>query len=212
MPHQFSSASALLRGVPVTLVFIVLSVCGFSLIYLNAPIEWLAALTYSGFEVVAGNVLFEPMGSQYWRLLTPIFLHFGWLHIAFNCLWLWEIGALVEQRLGSGLLLLLIVLAGVGSNTAQFTYGGPSLFGGMSGVVYGLIGFCWVYHALLPMRGLAVPKGIILFMLGWLVFCMVVPTQALGFGAVANAAHLGGLIIGCMLALLLAAPQKLRKQ
>ena len=128
------------RSVPATLALITLSVAGFLLYYLGAPVSWLASLTYSDFVVVAGTVQFQPDNGQYWRLITPIFLHFGWLHIAFNGLWTWEVGALIEQRLGSLALLGIVLIAGVGSNTAQYLYSGPSLFGGMSGVVLGCSG------------------------------------------------------------------------
>ncbi|MEP5766510.1 MAG: rhomboid family intramembrane serine protease [Halieaceae bacterium] len=203
MPHQFNSAAELLRAVPATLGLIVLSVAGFLLVYLQAPVSWISLFTYSDFLIRDGQLLFLPAEGQYWRLLTPVFLHFGWLHIAFNSLWTWELGALIEQRLGGGLLLLLVALCGIGSNMAQFYYGGPALFGGMSGVVYALLGFCWVYNMLSPGRGLAVPQGIIVFMLVWLVLCMVVPTEMFGF-SIANAAHLGGLLLGCAAAVPLA--------
>ena len=64
-------------------------------------------------------------------------------------------------------------------------------------MVYGLLGFCWIHNLLLPDRFLDVPRGIIIFMLVWLVFCMVAPTEMLGLGSIANAAHLAGLLLGC---------------
>jgi GlpG protein len=156
-------------------------------------------------------IAFKPHDGQYWRLVTPIFLHFGWLHIIFNSLWIWELAGLVESRLGWARLLLLVLVCAAGSNITQAVVSGPSLFGGMSGVVYGLLGFCWVYQSLQPRAGLQIPQGILLFMLGWLVLCMVVPTQSLGIGAVANGAHLGGLIIGCLVAGLVGLGARLAK-
>ena len=185
------------RTVPATLVLILLSEIGFLLIYLRAPVELISQLTFSDFRFVRGEVEFVPHSGQYWRLLTPIFLHFSWLHITFNCLWLWELGALIERRLGTTMLLPLVLVSGVVSNVAQHLFGGPSLFGGMSGVVYALLGFCWVYNALLPERYLRLPRVVIYVMLGWLVFCFVAPTQLLGLGSIANAAHLAGLLCGC---------------
>ena len=185
---------------PVTLVLILLSVIGFLVFYLGAPLSWMSALTFQAFEIQGREIVFYASPGEYWRVITPIFLHFGWLHITFNSLWLWELGALVEQRLGGGLLLALVLLCGGGSNLAQAWYSGPSLFGGMSGVVYALLGFCWVYNALLRDGRLWVPRPIIAFMLVWLVFCMVAPTELLGIGSIANAAHLGGLLLGCLLA------------
>jgi GlpG protein len=208
VPHQFDSFEQALRAAPVTLALILMSIFGFLLLYLNAPISWVGQLTFVDFRIVSGELVFEPFRHQYWRLLTPIFIHFGWLHIIFNCLWLWELGALIEQRLGSLILLLLVVGCGVGSNIAQYLWTGPSLFGGMSGVVYALLGFCWVYNSLLPQRGLGVPRGIVAFMIGWLVFCMVGATELLGFGSIANAAHVGGLLLGCLCALVAATWQR----
>jgi GlpG protein len=189
------------RAVPLTVVLIALSVLGFMLVYLHAPVTWVGALTYSSFEVDGQNIRFVAHKGQYWRLLTPVFLHFGWLHIAFNSLWLWELGGKVEARMGSWMLALLVVVVGVGSNTTQFLYTGPALFGGMSGVVYGLLGYCWVLGRLEPRLELVIPQAIVLFMLIWLVFGMVMPTQQLGFGSIANGAHLGGLVLGCVAAL-----------
>ena len=185
---------------PVTLALILLSVAGFLMYYLGAPLSWISALTYQSFSIEGREVVFQASPGQYWRILTPIFLHFGWLHITFNSLWMWELGALIEQRLGGPVLLALVVLCGGGSNIAQALYSGPSLFGGMSGVVYALLGFCWVYNSLLPDGRLWVPRPIIVFMLIWLVFCMVAPTELLGIGSIANAAHFAGLVLGCVLA------------
>ena len=208
MPHQFESIKDALRRVPVTISLIVLSVLEFLFFYLGAPVSWFSVLTYDNFTIEQGRIVFYPAEGQYWRLLTPVFLHFGWLHITFNCLWLWELGALVEQRLGALVLLGLVVLCGAGSNIAQHLWSGPSLFGGMSGVVYALLGFCWIYNMLLPDRYLQMPRAIIAFMLVWLVFCMVAPTELLGIGSIANAAHVGGLLMGCALAVPLALYRK----
>jgi GlpG protein len=197
VPHRFNSTSELFHTVPGTLSLILLSVLGFLLIYLGLPVELISKLTYSDFRLVNGEVVFLPGGGEYWRLITPVFLHFGWLHITFNCLWLWELGALVERRLGTTMLLPLALVSGVASNVAQHLFSGPSLFGGMSGVVYALLGFCWIYNAVSPGQKLHIPRAIITIMLVWLAFCFVAPTEMLGLGSIANAAHLAGLLVGC---------------
>jgi GlpG protein len=96
------------------------------------------------------------------------------------------------------MLLLFLVIALV-SNVAQFVFGGPSLFGGMSGVVYGLLGFSWVGPMLQPRWAIRPAPGIMLFMVGWLVACIFGIVEVLGFGAIANAAHVGGLLSGAVL-------------
>ena len=69
----------------------------------------------------------------------------------------------------------------------------------MSGVVYGLLGFSWVAPLLQPAWRIQPSPTLMLFMVGWLVVCMVGLVETLGFGAIANAAHLGGLICGAVL-------------
>ncbi|CAA0100621.1 Rhomboid protease GlpG [Halioglobus japonicus] len=184
---------------PVTLALVVLSVCGFLLVYLNAGLNWLSYLTFTPIRISGDQLLFDSIGGQYWRLVTPVFLHFGWMHIVFNCLWLWELGGRVEQVLGHFNMFMLFLVIAVVSNASQFAFDGASLFGGMSGVVYGLLGFSWVAPHLQPLWRIQPSRGIMLLMVGWLLACMVGVVEVLGFGAIANAAHVGGLLCGALL-------------
>lgn len=133
--------------------------------------------------------------GEFWRLLTPAFLHFGTFHILFNGLWLWELGRRLELVMGPGRYLMFVVVTAVAANIAQFV-GGPSVFGGMSGVVYALIGYIWMRQRLNPHPVLAVPPGIIGFMLVWLVICLTGIVDRFIAGSVANGAHVGGLLAG----------------
>lgn len=187
------------RSAPVTLLLVVLSIVGFLLVYLGAPLAVIEKFTFTPFTVVDGQLRFGDMGMQYWRLLTPAFLHFGWLHIVFNSLWLWELGSRIERVMGRLNMVLLFGVIALVSNASQYVFGGPGLFGGMSGVVYGLLGFAWVAPLLQPRWLLQPAPAIMLFMVGWLVVCMVGLVEVLGFGAIANAAHLGGLLCGAVL-------------
>lgn len=187
------------QSVPVTLLLILASVGGFLLVYLGAPMEWLSTLTFTPFTLQAGQLTFAPAEGQFWRLITPAFLHFGWLHIVFNSLWLWELGGRVERVMGSLNVFALFLVIAMVSNVVQYLYGGPALFGGMSGVVYGLLGFSWVAASLQPRWAFRPSPSIMLFMVGWLVVCMLGVVEGLGFGRVANAAHLGGLLCGGLL-------------
>jgi GlpG protein len=188
---------AVLLNTPVTLALILLSIGGF-LIYLYTPTSWLTALSFSSSQVSDNQSLFQTIDGQYWRLITPAFLHFGWLHIVFNCLWLWDLGRRVEQVMGHLNMFMLFLVIAVVSNASQFEFGGGGLFGGMSGVVYGLLGFSWIAPQLQPAWPIQPPKVIMIFMVGWLVACMSGLVEVLGFGAIANAAHLGGLLCGAV--------------
>lgn len=134
----------------------------------------------------------ELFDGQVWRLITPIFLHFGLLHLIFNMLWLWELGGAVEFRLGWPRLVMIVVIAGVLSNLAQLAWAGP-WFGGMSGVVYALLGYVWMQSRFNPWLGLVVAPPVVAMMLAWFLICW---TGLLG--PIANMAHTVGLLIGVL--------------
>ena len=87
-------------------------------------------------------------------------------------------------------------MTGVISNVGQYLWSGPSLFGGMSGVIFGLLGYIWIRHTLAPHPALELPRGIIALMIGWLVVGMTGVIDLFLQGNIANAAHLGGLLVG----------------
>lgn len=190
---------ALAGRAPLTIALIVLSILGFFIGSYDVDLRILPWLTFFPFDESRGGLIFGPPGNQYWRLVTPIFLHFGALHIVFNMLWLWDLGRRVEVIQGVSRLLGITLLIGVGSNIAQAVYGGVSVFGGMSGVIYGLLGYCWIWGRMRHHPVLTVPTPVLVIMLVWLVICMVGFTEVLGIGAVANAAHVGGLLMGLLL-------------
>ena len=143
--------------------------------------------------------------GQWWRLLTPIFLHFSLLHLVFNGLWLIEFGRRVEHLHSHTRLLIVIASTGIISNLCQYIYEPSILFGGLSGVVYGLLGYCWLCgyweSRAAPSRqsGIAPPPGIAPFLLFWLLLCMSGVLSIVDIH-VANAAHIGGLLSGFLLA------------
>lgn len=146
------------------------------------------ALMFSMPAIQAGEV---------WRLITPIFLHASlgvspW-HLIFNMFWLYDLGTLIERRIGSVRFSLLVLIVALVSNYTQFVAQGPN-FVGMSGVVYGLFGYCWVRGRVEPTSGLYLQPNVAFIMLAWFVIC------AAGLiGDVANWAHGGGLVAGCVL-------------
>lgn len=82
--------------------------------------------------------------SQIWRLITPIFMHDGIFHIGFNLAVWYYFASKIELRLGWLKLTLLTIFAALCSNFAQAILVNI-YFVGLSGVVYALIGFVWVY-------------------------------------------------------------------
>ena len=133
--------------------------------------------------------------AEPWRLLGPAFFHFSWLHVVFNTMWWWQLGGSIEETLGKGTLINILLISAIVSNLGQFFVSGAN-FGGLSGVVYALVGFVWWYGYLAPEKGLFLSKPLIGFLLFWLLlgFVDVLPVN------VANTAHLLGLVSGCLLA------------
>ena len=141
------------------------------------------------------NLSWESFIDSPMRILGPAFFHYSWLHIVFNTMWWWQLGGSVERILGKGALINLFLVTALFSNLGQFIVTGPN-FGGLSGVVYGLVGYVWWYGWLAPEKGLMISKPIIGFLLFWLVlgYVDVLPVN------MANTAHLLGLVSGCLLA------------
>lgn len=193
---------------PVTVICVVLSILGALLVSVDKGYNWVGWLTFFQLDRVAGHMFYEIPNGEYWRLMTPIFLHFGLLHIAFNMIWLWDLGRRVEWLQGSIRMLGIVMVIGLGSNIAQAIYSPAGIFGGMSGVIYGLLGYTWVWSQMLPQHSLRVPNVIMVFMMVWLVLGFTDFAAWMGAGKVANAAHLGGFIMGLIMGLAAATIEK----
>lgn len=167
---------------PLTLVVIIACLAIYALDAIGLPI----------FDELA----FHPTLAQFtdwqaWRYVTPAFIHFSVLHLVFNLLLWWYLGGQIEQRLGSGKLFILLIVGAALPNIAEFFVSGPR-FGGLSGVVYALLGYSWLRTRLQPDCGLAMPPALMGFMLVWLVLGFL---DMLGTPT-ANMAHLAGLLVG----------------
>ncbi|OZT73422.1 rhomboid family intramembrane serine protease [Vreelandella boliviensis] len=198
-PRTMTNSLASLKQVPVTALMIVISLVIFALMGVFGD-QLIVTLTIvpigiSGGELVFGNLSQTLTSGQVWRLLSPAFLHFGWMHLIFNLMWVWYFGRQIEALQGSRTMLLLLIVAGIGANVAQYATG-TVLFGGMSGVVYALLAHVWLMSRRVPHSGFFVPQMLVVFMLGWMVFTMTDMAGSVGFGNVANEAHLGGLLVG----------------
>ncbi|MFH8135880.1 rhomboid family intramembrane serine protease GlpG [Pantoea osteomyelitidis] len=132
---------------------------------------------------------------QVWRWFSHALLHFSLLHILFNLLWWWYLGGAVEKRLGKGKLFVITLISALLSGWMQAKFSGI-WFGGLSGVVYALMGYCWLRGERDPESGIFLERGLIGFAILWLVIGW--------FGAfglsIANAAHVTGLLVGLAMA------------
>jgi len=137
------------------------------------------------------------LSGEVWRLVTPIFVHFGILHILFNMMWMWDLGRSLELLKGRLFLGLFVAVSGIASNIAQYVITASPLFGGMSGVVYALLGYFWMQGRFNRAFGVALHQSTVTMMIAWYVLCW---TGLLG--PIANWAHTAGLAVGIVWGLL----------
>lgn len=154
--------------------------------------------------------LASVLRGEFWRLVTPIFLHGDVFHLVFNMYFLFIFGSQIENRYGTFWFGMLVLLSAAVSNFVQCTVpaavGGvePFFFGpymiaglkGMSGVVYGLFGFILMKMSYEPSSGLYVPQSTVMLLLIWLVFCMTPIASEILKLNVANWAHVIGFLCG----------------
>ena len=141
--------------------------------------------------------------GQLWRAVTPIFLHFGVFHLAFNMFVLYYLGSQVEDRRGTLRFGAMVLLIAVASNVAQYVFTGSPWFGGMSGVGYGLFGYVWVRSVRQPEAGFQISPLNVMIMMGFLVACILREFEPFASvlavfipQRVANVAHVVGLVCG----------------
>lgn len=151
--------------------------------------------------------------GEYWRFVTPMFVHIGVLHFFFNAMGLYYIGYQLEHILGSRWFVGLYLAAGVFGNLTSCVFS-LSLSAGASGALFGLLGAGYRLEGLVsdafdqagvkvrPRRGIYSGMVITNIILG-----LVIPV-------IDNAAHIGGLICGWLIveAMLRTRPNRLRKR
>lgn len=142
------------------------------------------------------------INNEWWRLITPTFLHFSMTHLVFNCLWIYILGQRIEKLDGLSVFLFIFILTGILSNAGQFFWTQQYLFGGLSGSVYGLLGYCFIIELDGRHGRYGLPEALYLFMFIWLLVGFTGVLSFFGFGNVANTAHLVGMIAGFIIGLI----------
>jgi len=106
---------------------------------------WLFTEYYSKRYNADGNLIFGAkfnpliMNGEYWRLITPMFLHGGIVHLFFNSYSLYVIGPAVEDLFGSVKFAVIYFIAGIIGNVASFAFS-THMSVGASGAIFGLFG------------------------------------------------------------------------
>ena len=190
--HSMSKILTFLRSVPLSSTFLLLCL-GLYLVMIatgahfanphnRALIEW------------GGNYRVLTLDHQSWRLLTSLFVHGGLVHVLVNGISILDLAAMLEQRIGSWRLLLVLLISGVCGGLAALVWGPLSVVVGASGALMGAAGTLLVWFAMPDDKQHR--NSMFLHLL-----CLVV--AALVFGAIwsrmNNAAHIGGLVAGLVL-------------
>jgi len=173
-------------------------------------------------DLSISNRLVDIKKGQVWRLITPIFLHFGIMHIFFNCYLLYYIGSQLENYYGTfwyGLLVLALALFSVPvqclmpDNPLGLPIDGGSPFGGgLSGVVFGLFGFMWLKMRLQPAAGFFMTPFLIIIMFGQFILGITgVLETVFHMKNIGHWAHGGGLLAGIVIGFLHDSIRKLRR-
>ncbi|MDA1370147.1 MAG: rhomboid family intramembrane serine protease [Proteobacteria bacterium] len=181
---------------PITLTLITLSLLVAAVSVLGSQAARVSFLFY---PLIAPDGVFALLGditslSVLLKTLTPMFLHFGELHLVFNMLWLWYFGKQLERIQSPWIFLSLVLATSFISNTTQYLYIDYNNFGGMSGVVYGLVGYTWVVHTFMPRSSLLLNNNMFVFFVLALVIMEIIASSW-----IATAAHVGGLVSGLVL-------------
>jgi membrane associated rhomboid family serine protease len=145
--------------------------------------------------------------GEWFRLITPIFIHAGLLHLLLNSYALWVVGTQVEKLYGSARFLLIYLLSGVGGVAGSYfgqiflqkSYDSPSV--GASGAIFGLFGVLAVFgfryrSEMPPAIRRAMTAGVL---------PVIAINLFIGFSIpfIDNSAHIGGLLTGAALTLII---------
>ncbi len=143
---------------------------------------------------------YHILSGEYWRFITPIFLHANILHLFINCYSLFAVGDLVEKIFGRFRFLTVYFIAGIMGNIASFVFStNPGV--GASGSIFGLLGALMFFGILKP----ALFKS----HFGHNVILTILINLGYGFtnASIDNFAHIGGLIGGFLASGMVAKPE-----
>ncbi|UII22245.1 rhomboid family intramembrane serine protease [Fulvivirga ligni] len=142
---------------------------------------------------------FSPytLGSEWWRLFSSAFLHFGIVHLLMNMLALYSLGRNLEPHIGSwnfaGLYFISALFAGI----ASLFWNLYVVSAGASGALFGLFGFLMTFMVIIHWNDKVKLRNIVV---SFVVYIVIINLVGSSF-QFDNAAHMGGLLAGIILGL-----------
>ncbi len=140
------------------------------------------------------------VSGEWWRLITPMFLHIGFTHLLFNGLIVYFLGAQLETIIGHSRYFLLYLLSGLLGNAASFAFN-YSVSAGASTAIFGLFASTLVLGKLYPNQ-----MGIQQLSRNYLFLIIINLVFGLFNATIDNAGHIGGLLGGYLVMYALSAP------
>jgi rhomboid protease GluP len=213
--------AVLSRPYAFTIIFLVANLFVFLLMWSSSGLKNTILLEGFPYEVLTAygaklNALIDASPHQWWRFVTPAFIHVNLIHLMVNMYSLWMVGPYVEKLYGSAKFVVFWVATGVAgvvasyltvqpnmqvSSLGRFLFKGADVpSAGASGALFGLVGVLFVFgikfrHELPEGFKRAFGTGLLPMIL------LNLFIGYLGRGFIDNAAHLGGLASGAALAL-----------
>ena len=198
---SYPSASEPIGAPPLQLVVPSGKVVAVWVIFVVNVLVWLAMTALGGSTDPRVLVLFGAkytpliLQGQVWRLVTPIFVHIGIVHLAFNSYAIYAIGPQIERFFGTARFLSIYFLSGAYGVLASVALS-PSLSAGASGAIFGLIGaqatFFYRYRKAFGWRGQRQFQNTI----SVIIFNLIMTFTASGIDIWG---HVGGLLAGAVL-------------
>ena len=190
--------------ITISLICLCILVYAMSFVWFGEEMNALEGLYFGGF-----NPVYIQLSHEYYRLLSANFIHFGILHLAVNCYSLYGLGLFIEKSLGLKKYLILILVSALTTTGLSYLfylitgYGANVVSGGISGVIFGLIGALGALALRYKYIYMDIFKQLVPNIILMLIISFIIPSISLS-------GHLAGLIGGfvCTYILLMIKHQK----
>ena len=210
-PVNYRGATSMTSGriPPLTMTLLIISVVVSLLTNFMSPpatfklgqamVEQLSFVSPRLYEASGGDPAASLKRGEVWRAITPVFLHGSPIHLAMNMFVLVMLGRVTERLVGTPrYALMMLILAALPMLLACLMppqFDGSPFTVGISGVVYGLAAYLWIIGMQRPELGFRIPNSMIALLL------IVVVLGFTGLiGHLSNWGHLGGFVVGLVLA------------
>ena len=187
----FGSATTILISVNVGMSLLILILWGTSGAAAG-PMSFLSPSLHALY-LFGAKTRWEIFHGEVWRLITANYLHGGLVHLLFNCYTLASLGPLIEESFGARKFFVIYTTCGVFA-FAMSTLFSPSPAVGASGALFGLLGFAIMFGRF---RGGSAGRMVSEYLVRWLIYSVVMFFMP----GIDNIAHIGGLIAGGVLGL-----------